>query len=131
MSVACCLMSLALRFYVSQLKSLLENEYKTLDCFRKENARRQAEAKEKAKSGAAALPPTAPAAPAAVVEAAKDIVGAKAEAAVVEKSVRKVLEQGFRTPDLARGNKEGLTVLSTKEMGAKVRETVSTLLVNA
>lgn len=57
--------------------------------------------------------------------------GLEAEAAVVEKSVRKVLEQGFRTPDLARGNKEGLTVLSTKEMGAKVRETVKTLLVNA
>jgi len=48
----------------------------------------------------------------------------EAEAAVVESSVRKVLEQGFRTPDLARGNKDGLTVLSTKEMGAKVRETV-------
>ena len=50
--------------------------------------------------------------------------GLEAEAAVVESSVRKVLEQGFRTPDLARGNKDGLTVLSTKEMGAKVRETV-------
>jgi 3-isopropylmalate dehydrogenase len=50
--------------------------------------------------------------------------GLEAEAAVVEASVRKVLERGFRTPDLARGSKEGLTVLSTKEMGAKVRETV-------
>ncbi|HUA93597.1 MAG TPA: 3-isopropylmalate dehydrogenase [Terracidiphilus sp.] len=50
--------------------------------------------------------------------------GLEAEAAAIEASVRKVLEQGFRTPDLARGNKEGLTVLSTKEMGAKVRETV-------
>ena len=38
--------------------------------------------------------------------------------------MRKVLEQGFRTPDLARANPEGLTVLSTREMGAKVRETV-------
>ncbi len=56
--------------------------------------------------------------------------GLEAEAAVVEASVRKVLEQGFRTPDLARGNKEGLTVLSTKEMGAKVRETVKAMLVN-
>jgi 3-isopropylmalate dehydrogenase len=57
--------------------------------------------------------------------------GLEAEAAAIESSVRKVLEQGFRTPDLARGNKEGLTVLSTKEMGAKVRETVKTLLVHA
>jgi len=57
--------------------------------------------------------------------------GLEAEAAAVEASVRKVLEQGFRTPDLARGNKEGLTVLSTKEMGAKVRETVANQLLAA
>ena len=50
--------------------------------------------------------------------------GLEAEAAAIEAAVRKVLEQGFRTPDLARGNTQGLTVLSTKEMGAKVRETV-------
>jgi 3-isopropylmalate dehydrogenase len=55
----------------------------------------------------------------------------EAEAVAIETSVRKVLEQGFRTPDLARGNKEGLTVLSTKEMGAKVRETVQEQFVNA
>jgi 3-isopropylmalate dehydrogenase len=48
----------------------------------------------------------------------------EAEAVAVESSVRTVLEQGFRTPDLARGNTQGVTVLSTKEMGAKVRETV-------
>jgi 3-isopropylmalate dehydrogenase len=57
--------------------------------------------------------------------------GLEAEAAAIESAVRKVLEQGFRTPDLARGNTQGLKVLSTKEMGAKVRETVKTLLVNA
>jgi 3-isopropylmalate dehydrogenase len=57
--------------------------------------------------------------------------GLEAEAAAIESSVRKVLEQGFRTPDLARGNTQGLTVLSTREMGAKIRETVKTLLVNA
>jgi len=57
--------------------------------------------------------------------------GLEAEAVVIETSVRKVLEQGFRTPDLARGNKDGLTVLSTKEMGAKVRETVKGQLVHA
>ncbi len=54
--------------------------------------------------------------------------GLEAEAAAIEAAVRKVLEQGFRTPDLARGNAAGFTVLSTKEMGAKVRETVKTQL---
>jgi 3-isopropylmalate dehydrogenase len=57
--------------------------------------------------------------------------GLEAEAAAIESSVRKVLEQGFRTPDLARGNTQGVTVLSTTEMGAKVRETVKELLVHA
>jgi 3-isopropylmalate dehydrogenase len=55
----------------------------------------------------------------------------EAEAAAIETAVRKVLEQGFRTPDLARSNAQGFTVLSTKDMGAKVRETVKTSLVNA
>ncbi len=54
--------------------------------------------------------------------------GLEAEAAAIESSVRKVLEQGFRTPDLARGQTQGVAVLSTKEMGAKVRETVKTQL---
>ena len=57
--------------------------------------------------------------------------GLEAEAAAIELSVRKVLEQGFRTPDLARGNTQGVTVLSTKEMGAKVRETVKEQLLPA
>src|SRR5271170_3270972 len=57
--------------------------------------------------------------------------GLEAEAVAIETAVRKVLEQGFRTPDLARGNKEGLIVLSTTEMGAKVRETVKAPLVSA
>ena len=57
--------------------------------------------------------------------------GLEAEAVVIEAAVRKVLEQGFRTPDLARGNAHGFTVLSTTEMGAKVRETVKTMLVSA
>ncbi|MGA7109311.1 MAG: 3-isopropylmalate dehydrogenase [Terracidiphilus sp.] len=55
----------------------------------------------------------------------------EAEASAIESAVRKVLELGFRTPDLARSNPQGFTVLSTKDMGAKVRETVRTLLVNA
>jgi 3-isopropylmalate dehydrogenase len=57
--------------------------------------------------------------------------GLEAEAVAVEKAVRKVLEQGFRTPDLARDNPQGFPVLSTSEMGAKIRETVKTLLVTA
>jgi len=54
--------------------------------------------------------------------------GLEAEADAIVKAVRKVLEQGFRTQDLARTNPEGLTVLGTREMGAKVREMVKTLL---
>jgi 3-isopropylmalate dehydrogenase len=54
--------------------------------------------------------------------------GLETEAAAIEASVRKVLEQGFRTPDLARSNPQGLPVLSTTEMGTKVRETVKELL---
>jgi 3-isopropylmalate dehydrogenase len=54
--------------------------------------------------------------------------GLEAEAAAIEASVRKVLEQGCRTPDLARSNPQGFAVLSTTEMGAKVRETVKTQL---
>jgi len=50
--------------------------------------------------------------------------GLETEAAAIESAVRKVLSQGFRTPDLVRGNAQELTVLSTKEMGAKVREAV-------
>ena len=57
--------------------------------------------------------------------------GLETEAAAIEKAVRKVLEEGFRTPDLARGDKQGITVLSTKEMGAKVRETLKKQPVNA
>ena len=34
--------------------------------------------------------------------------GLEAEAAAIESAVRKVLEQGFRTPDLARGESAGL-----------------------
>jgi 3-isopropylmalate dehydrogenase len=60
--------------------------------------------------------------------------GLEAEAASIEAAVRKVLEQGFHTPDLMRGRSTSameFTVLSTTEMGTKVRETVKTMLVNA
>jgi len=42
--------------------------------------------------------------------------------------VRKVLEEGYRTADLARGNTRDFKVLNTTEMGAKVRETVAAQL---
>lgn len=54
--------------------------------------------------------------------------GLEAEAAAIEKAVRKVLEEGFRTPDLARANPQGFPVLKTKEMGAKVRELLAASL---
>src|SRR6202034_852871 len=57
--------------------------------------------------------------------------GLEAEAAAIEASVRKVLEQGFRAPDLARSNAQGFKVLSTKDMGAKVREIVNQLLASS
>jgi 3-isopropylmalate dehydrogenase len=57
--------------------------------------------------------------------------GLETEAAAIESAVRKVLEEGFRTPDLARGEKQGVTVLSTKEMGAKVRGTLKKQLLAA
>jgi 3-isopropylmalate dehydrogenase len=60
--------------------------------------------------------------------------GLEAEAASIEAAVRKVLEQGFRTSDLVRGGSPSeaeFAVLSTTEMGTKVRETVRTMLVNA
>jgi 3-isopropylmalate dehydrogenase len=54
--------------------------------------------------------------------------GLETEAAAIEAAVRKMLEQGFRTPDLVRGKDHGYTVLSTPEVGAKVRESVKQLL---
>ena len=54
--------------------------------------------------------------------------GLEAEAVAIETAVLKVLEAGFRTADLARGN-TNFNVLGTKQMGHKVRETISTLIV--
>ena len=51
--------------------------------------------------------------------------GLEAEAAAIERAVRKVLEDGYRTADLARGNTTDFKVLSTTEMGKQVRETVA------
>jgi 3-isopropylmalate dehydrogenase len=57
--------------------------------------------------------------------------GLEKEAAAVEASVRKMLEEGYRTHDLVRGKDHGYKVLSTTEVGVKVRETLKQLLVNA
>ena len=46
----------------------------------------------------------------------------------MEMAVRKVLEMGFRTPDLARGNPHGYSVLSTVAMGKQVREMLHKIL---
>jgi len=57
--------------------------------------------------------------------------GLEKEAAAIETAVRKMLEEGYRTHDLVRGNDHGYKVLSTTEVGAKVCETVRAILVNA
>jgi 3-isopropylmalate dehydrogenase len=54
--------------------------------------------------------------------------GLETEAHAVETAVRKVLESGFRTTDLARTNPKDYTVLSTTAMGARVRETIKSQL---
>jgi len=54
--------------------------------------------------------------------------GLEAEAHAVETAVRKVLEAGFRTPDLARANPHGYSVLSTVAMGKQVRDMLHKIL---
>jgi 3-isopropylmalate dehydrogenase len=54
--------------------------------------------------------------------------GLDAEARAVEMAVRKVLEAGFRTPDLARANPHGYSVLSTVAMGKQVRDMLHQIL---
>ncbi len=53
--------------------------------------------------------------------------GLEAEAVAIETAVLKVLEAGFRTADLARGN-TSFNVLGTTQMGQKVRETLTSQL---
>jgi 3-isopropylmalate dehydrogenase len=47
--------------------------------------------------------------------------GLDEEAAAVEAAVKKVLDEGYRTPDLVRGD-QSARVLSTGEVGSKIRE---------
>jgi 3-isopropylmalate dehydrogenase len=52
----------------------------------------------------------------------------EAEAVAIETAVRRVLEENYRTADLARGNTADFKVLSTTEMGKQVREVLSEIL---
>jgi 3-isopropylmalate dehydrogenase len=54
--------------------------------------------------------------------------GLETEAHAIETAVRRVLETGFRTPDLARHNPREFTVLHTSSMGQKVREVLHQIL---
>lgn len=54
--------------------------------------------------------------------------GLEQDAQAVETAVRRVLEQGYRTPDLARGSKDGLTVVSTTEMGKLVHDVLNEII---
>jgi 3-isopropylmalate dehydrogenase len=57
--------------------------------------------------------------------------GLEKEAAAIETAIRQMLAEGYRTPDLVRGNDHGFTVLKTWEVGAKVREKVKQLLASS
>lgn len=54
--------------------------------------------------------------------------GLEQEAQAIEAAVRKVLEQGYRTADLARGSQSGLTIVSTSEMGKHVHEVLNSTI---
>jgi 3-isopropylmalate dehydrogenase len=54
--------------------------------------------------------------------------GLEIEAHAIETAVRKVLEAGFRTADLARANPHGYSVLSTTAMGTQVRDMLHKIL---
>jgi 3-isopropylmalate dehydrogenase len=52
----------------------------------------------------------------------------EADAEAIEAAVRHVLEQGYRTADLARGNTPGVQVVSTQEMGRQVNEALNRII---
>jgi 3-isopropylmalate dehydrogenase len=53
--------------------------------------------------------------------------GLEQDADAIEAAVKKVLDQGYRTADLARGDK-GANVLSTQDMGQRVYEALNEIL---
>jgi 3-isopropylmalate dehydrogenase len=54
--------------------------------------------------------------------------GLEQDAAAIETAVRKVLEQGYRTADLARTEKDKKMVLSTQAMGKQVHEALNEII---
>jgi 3-isopropylmalate dehydrogenase len=54
--------------------------------------------------------------------------GFEADAQAIETAVRKVLEQGYRTADLARTSAPGIQVVSTQEMGKQVHEALNHII---
>ena len=50
------------------------------------------------------------------------------DALAIETAVRKVLEQGYRTADLARSEKDKKMILSTQEMGKQVHEALNEII---
>ncbi len=54
--------------------------------------------------------------------------GLEEDAQAIEAAVRHVLEQGYRTADLARGDKAGIQVVSTQEMGKQANEALNHIL---
>ena len=51
------------------------------------------------------------------------------DAVAIETSVRKVLDQGYRTADLARSNQTGQQVVTTREMGKLVFDSLNEIIV--
>ncbi len=54
--------------------------------------------------------------------------GLEQDAQAVEAAVRNVLEQGYRTADLARGTDKSVQVISTQEMGGHVHQALNEMI---
>jgi 3-isopropylmalate dehydrogenase len=52
----------------------------------------------------------------------------EADAEAIEAAVKHVLEQGYRTADLARGAAPGIQIVSTQEMGKQVNEALNHII---
>ena len=50
------------------------------------------------------------------------------DAQAIEAAVRRTLEQGYRTADLARGSAPGVNVISTEEMGRQVTQSLNEII---
>jgi len=54
--------------------------------------------------------------------------GLERDAQAIEKSVRNVIGQGYRTADLARSKPDGQMVLTTREMGRRIHESLNQII---